>query len=76
MSDTTTQPKDGFGVLGIGAAACVACCSPLILAFLGGLGFAATFWFGAVGLAAAAVVAVSVLVIRRKRQPAVTAAAT
>jgi hypothetical protein len=70
MTETTTQRKDGFGVLGIGAAACIACCAPLILAFLGGLGLAATFWFGAAGLVVAALAVGGFLMFRHRRQPA------
>lgn len=45
--------KDGFSILGLGAAACVACCAGPILAFLGGLGIvglASTVLIGASGL--------------------------
>ena len=68
MADTTTERKEGFGLLGIGAAACVACCAPLVLAFLGGLGLASTAWIGGLGVALASAPAVGLLVVRRRRR--------
>ena len=68
MADATTKGNDGFGVLGIGAAACVACCAPLIPALLGGLGLAASLWFGVVGVVVAVVAAVTFVVVRRRRR--------
>ena len=67
MSERTTG---GFRLLGVGAAACVACCAGPLLAFLGGLGvagLASTLVVGAVGLAVAAVAAVAFLFVRRRR---------
>ena len=67
MSGPTNR---GFGLLGIGAAACVACCAGPVLAFLGGLSVAGALssaivgWFG---LLVAAVAAVAYLVVRRRR---------
>lgn len=55
MSDPSTR-REGLGLLGLGAAACVACCAGPILAFLGGLtiaGLASTVLFGVAGLAVA-----------------------
>lgn len=63
--------KGGFSVLGLGAAACVACCAGPILVFLGGigvLGVASTWLIGGVGLLIAAAAAVAVLVGRRRQQ--------
>lgn len=65
--------KEGLGIVGFGAAACVACCAGPILAFLGGVsvaGVASTWFFGIGGLliAAVAVAAVAVLVVRRRQQ--------
>jgi hypothetical protein len=60
----------GFSLLGIGAAACAACCAGPILAFLGGLslaGLASTLVFGTVGLVVAVGAAVAVLLIARRR---------
>jgi Ca2+/Na+ antiporter len=62
----------GFSVVGIGAAACVACCAGPLLAFLGGLGIAglaSILLVGAAGLlvtAAAAAVA-AIAIVRRRR---------
>jgi len=69
---TTPQARrDGFGILGIGAAACVACCAGPILGVLGGLsilGLASTFVVGLAGLAVtiAAVVGVALILARRR----------
>lgn len=63
--------KEGLGIVGFGAAACVACCAGPILAFLGGVsvaGVASTWFFGIGGLLIAAVAAVAVLVVRRRQQ--------
>jgi hypothetical protein len=64
----------GFSLLGIGAAACAACCAGPILAFLGGLslaGLASTLVFGTVGLVVAVGAAVAALfVLRRRRRSA------
>jgi len=67
MSKTT---KDGFSILGLGAAACIACCAGPILAFLGGLslaGAAATWFIGGAGLVVAAVAAVAFVYVRSRR---------
>jgi mercuric ion transport protein len=66
MSDPTNR---GFGLLGIGAAACVACCAGPVLAFLGGLGVAgalSTVIVGGFGLVVAALAATAYLVVRRR----------
>lgn len=78
--------KEGVGLVGLGAAACVACCAGPILAFLGGLtiaGLASTLFIGAGGLATAAIAGVAWLTIRRRRvrpvradEPVVVAAPT
>lgn len=73
MSPTTrtTTGKQGLGILGLGAAACVACCAGPILAFLGGLslaGLASTWLIGGAGLVIAAAAAVGFLLVRRRRQ--------
>ena len=62
--------KDGLSVLGIGAAACVACCAGPILAFLGGVslaGLASTVFIGTAGFVIAAVALAALLVVRRRR---------
>ena len=68
MGDTTTDRKDGFGLLGIGAAACIACCAPLLLAFLGGHGLASSIWIGGLGVVIAVAAAVGFAVARRRRR--------
>src|SRR4051812_20630304 len=67
MSDTH---KDGLGVVGVGVAACVACCAAPTLTFLGGLsvaGVASTMLIGTAGFLVAAVALAALLVIRRRR---------
>jgi mercuric ion transport protein len=62
--------KDGLSVLGMGAAACVACCAGPLLAILGGLslaGLASTLLIGTAGLVIAAVALAALLVARRRR---------
>jgi hypothetical protein len=61
---------DGFGVLGIGAVACLACCAGPILAFLGGLGvagLASTLLLGAGGLLITVAAVATFIVVRRRR---------
>jgi Flp pilus assembly protein TadB len=63
--------KQGAGILGVGAAACTACCAPPVIAFLAAasvgtlMGIAA---FGLVGLAILVPVVVAYLRRRRNRQ--------
>lgn len=62
--------RDGFGLVGLGVVACVACCAGPILAVLGGLtiaGLASTLVIGVAGLVVAAVSAVAWLAVRRRR---------
>lgn len=62
--------NDGISVVGIGAAACVACCAGPILAFLGGLGIAglaSTLLIGAIGLLITVAALAAVGVVRRRR---------
>lgn len=61
--------KDGFSSLGLGAAACVACCAGPILAFFGGLGIAglaSTLLIGTLGLLISAAAIAAVVVVRRR----------
>lgn len=63
--------RQGLSFLGLGAAACVACCIGPIVAFLGGLslaGFASTVWLGGGGLAVGVAAAAGWLVLRRRRR--------
>lgn len=69
--------KEGLGLVGVGAAACMACCAGPLLAFLGGLtiaGLASTLLIGAAGLAIAAIAGGGWLAIRRRRVRAIRAA--
>jgi hypothetical protein len=62
--------KENAAVVGVGAAACAACCAGPILGLLAaiGVGAAGGFWlFGVVGLLAATVV--GFVHIRRRRRP-------
>lgn len=68
--------KDGFSALGLGAAACVACCAGPILAFLGGLGIAglaSTLLIGALGLLTTVAAVAAIIVVRRRRACEVSA---
>lgn len=71
----TEDNNRGFRVLGIGAAACLACCAGPILAFLGGLGIAglaSTLLIGAGGLLITVVALVAFIVVRRRRTTCAT----
>lgn len=64
------SPKAGLRVLGIGAAACAACCAGPILGFLAATGIASVLSavvLGVVGLVAVLAIA-AVLLVRRRRQ--------
>lgn len=65
------ERRGRFGILGVGAAACLACCAPLILVAFGGLtaaGLASTLVLGAGGLVVAGVAAAGFVVVRRRSQ--------
>jgi hypothetical protein len=69
----TADRNAGLGVLGVGAAACAACCAGPILGFLAATGIASVLGaavFGIVGLVVVLAVAVVVHVRRRRRRPA------
>lgn len=71
--------RGGLGILGFGAAACLACCAPLILGILGGLtaaGVASTLVIGGGGLLVAAAAAVAFVVVRRRTRARSCAAGT
>ncbi len=66
----SSAKKDGLSIIGLGAAACLACCAGPVLAFLGGLsiaGLAGTVLFGAIGLLIAMPAIVAFVVVRRRR---------
>jgi glycerol-3-phosphate acyltransferase PlsY len=61
--------NDAFSLVGIGTAACIACCVGPILAFLGGLGVArvaSTVLIGTGGLAITAAAVVAFVAVRRR----------
>ena len=63
--------RSGFGIIGVGAAACVVCCAGPLLAFLGGLsvaGLAATLVVGGIGLAIAVSAAAAFVIVHRRRK--------
>jgi hypothetical protein len=62
--------EDGLSLVGVGAAACVACCAGPILAILGGLslaGLASTLLIGSGGLVIVAAALTALQVTRRRR---------
>ena len=68
-----TEPptRNSFGLLGVAAAACVACCAGPLLAFLGGLsiaGLASTTFIGGLGFVIAIVAAAGFIGVRRHRR--------
>ena len=70
MADKTT--KQGFGVLGVGAAACAACCAPPVIAFLAAAGVGTLIGvalFGAAGLAIAVLAALAYTRRQRAHRP-------
>lgn len=70
MTGATTKQTDAFSLVGIGVAACVACCAAPVLAFLGGLSIAgalSSVFTGAVGLAVASLAGAAYFVVRRRR---------
>jgi hypothetical protein len=67
----TPNPKSSLGVLGVGAAACAACCAGPIVGFLAATGVASVLGnvlFGVVGLVA--VLAVAAVLYQRRRRKA------
>lgn len=74
----TSEKRSPFGVLGVGIAACVACCAGPMLAFLGGAtvaGLAGTLFVGVAGVVVAMVAAVAFVMVRRANSdPAATEA--
>lgn len=68
----TPAPRAGLGLLGAGAAGCVACCAAPIAGFLAAGGIATILGaalFGIVGLAAVLAVAGVLWPRRRRRRP-------
>lgn len=74
MSDTSESRFKGWGVIGLGAAACVGCCIGPIVAFLGSssvAGVAGGALFGIVGIAVVLVATIALVVVRRHRRATV-----
>jgi hypothetical protein len=70
MSTKPTSTKKPFGILGIGAAACAACCAGPILGFIAATGLLTAgglALFGTIGLLVA--IPGITLIARRRRQP-------
>jgi hypothetical protein len=66
--------KDRAGIVGLGVAACAACCAGPIIALIGGiaaLGAISAVFVGAVALVAAALIGGMVLLTRRRRGRAI-----
>ncbi len=58
-------------MIGLAAAACIACCIGPIVGVLGGVaaaGLVSTLWIGLVGIAIAAAALTALVVIRRRRR--------
>lgn len=71
MADRTT--KQGFGALGVGAAACAACCAPPIIGFLAAASVGTLIGvalFGVLGLAVTAIAAIVYIRRRAAHHPA------
>lgn len=71
MSAKTITTRKPFGILGIGAAACVACCAGPLFGFIAATGLLTAgglALFGTIGLIA--VVPGIALIARRRRRPA------
>ena len=69
MSDTSAK-QNSAAIVGVGAAACAACCAGPILGFLGAFGLgtiAGVFLFGVAGLAVVAL-AIGFFTVRRRRR--------
>jgi mercuric ion transport protein len=66
----TSSATAGAGVLGVGVAACAACCAGPILGALGAIGIASAAGYLVAGslAVAAGLLAVAVLVVRRRRR--------
>lgn len=77
MTTNTTSSKRPFGILGIGAAACAACCAGPILGFAAATGLLTAGGlaaFGTVGLLIA--IPGVVLIVRRRQRPSTCTPAT
>ena len=59
--------KDGATIIGVGAAACVACCAGPILGFLAAIGIGTTLGVALFGIAGLAIAGVGALLLVRRR---------
>lgn len=67
----TSEKRSPLGVLGVGVAACAACCAGPLLAFLGGAtiaGLAGTVFVRATGVVVAMLAAIAFVTVRRRQQ--------
>jgi hypothetical protein len=65
------RERSGFGIIGVGAAACAVCCAGPLLAVLGGLsvaGLAAMLVVGGIGLVIAVSAAAAFVIVHRRRE--------
>ena len=77
VNKAANTKKANAAVLGVGAAACAACCAGPILGFLAAIGLGTAAGFALFGAAAIAVGAIAtVIVVRRRRRRAASCAAT
>lgn len=67
---SSSREKNGLSILGVGAAACAACCAGSILAFLGGLslaGIASAAFIGGTGIVVAVIAGAAYVVVRHRK---------
>lgn len=60
------------GLFGVAVAACIACCIPVAVVVLGGIGVAGlvgALFVGVAGLVVAGLAAVAIIALRRRRTP-------
>ena len=67
MSGRSIRRKDGLGVLGVGAAACAACCAGPIIGVLSAIGVGTAAGIATFGLAGLLVAVVGVAFVLRRR---------
>ena len=70
MTAATPKKRDAFSVVGIGVAACAACCAAPILALVGGLSLAGavgSLFIGVAGLVVALLAGIAYAIVRRQR---------
>ena len=60
--------KENAAIVGVGVAACVACCAGPIIGFLAAIGLGAAFGFAVFGSAALVIGALVIVVVLRRRR--------